>query len=119
MKHNIRKHNMLLTMLMLVAAMVVPSAVCAEESTVTFTAKEGTKGFSDNENFDKLIDGKYTSEDFTKWCLSFSADNGAYIIFSASEPIVLNQYAIVTGNDNGICPGQGITGEPCQNVQQA
>ena len=97
---------MLLTLLMLVAAMVVPSAVCAEESTVTFTAKEGTKGFSDNENFDKLIDGKYTSEDFTKWCLSFSADNGAYIIFYASEPIVLNQYAIVTGNDNGISNGR-------------
>ena len=77
----------------------MPSAVWAQESTVTFTAKEGTVGFSDNESFDKLIDGKFTSDDFTKWCLSFPSE-GAYIIFSASERIQLTGYSIVTGNDN-------------------
>ncbi len=84
---------------MLVAAMVMPSTAWAEESTVTFTAKEGTAGFSESENYDKLIDGKYTSEDGTKWCLSFLSE-GAYIIFSASERIQLTGYSIVTGNDN-------------------
>ena len=76
----------------------MPSAVWAQESTVTFTAKEGTAGFS-GESFDKLIDGKFTSDDFTKWCLSFPSE-GAYIIFSASERIQLTGYSIVTGNDN-------------------
>ena len=83
----------------------MPSAVWAQESTVTFTAKEGTVGFSDNESFDKLIDGKYTSKDGTKWCLSFPSE-GAYIIFSASERIQLTGYSIVTGNDNASNPGR-------------
>ena len=82
----------------------MPSAVWAQESTVTFTAKEGTVGFS-NESFDKLIDGKFTSDDFTKWCLSFPSE-GAYIIFSASERIQLTGYSIVTGNDNASNPGR-------------
>ena len=83
----------------------MPSAVWAQESTVTFTAKEGTVGFSDNESFDKLIDGKYTSKDGTKWCLSFPSE-GAYIIFSASERIQLTGYSIVTGNDNASNSGR-------------
>ena len=99
MKKKLTQLRWLATMLMLVAAMVMPSAVWAQESTVTFTAKEGTVGFSDNESFDKLIDGKYTSKDGTKWCLSFPSE-GAYIIFSASERIQLTGYSIVTGNDN-------------------
>ena len=99
MKKKITQLRWLATMLMLVAAMVMPSAVWAQESTVTFTAKEGTVGFS-NESYDKLIDGKYTSEDGTKWCLSFSSADGAYIIFNASEAIQVTGYSIVTGNDN-------------------
>ena len=98
MKKKLTQLRWLATMLMLVAAMVMPSAVWAQESTVTFTAKEGTVGFS-NESFDNLIDGKFTSDDFTKWCLSFPSE-GAYIIFSASERIQLTGYSIVTGNDN-------------------
>ena len=98
MKKKLTQLRWLATMLMLVAAMVMPSAVWAQESTVTFTAKEGTVGFS-NESFDKLIDGKFTSDDFTKWCLSFPSE-GAYIIFSASERIQLTGYSMVTGNDN-------------------
>ena len=90
--------------LMLVAAMVMPSTAWAQESTVTFTAIKGTAGFS-NESYDKLIDGKYTSEDGTKWCLSFPS-NGAYIIFSASEAIQVTGYSIVTGNDNEDSPGR-------------
>ena len=104
MKKKLTQLRWLATMLMLVAAMVMPSAVWAQESTVTFTAKEGTVGFS-NESFDKLIDGKFTSDDFTKWCLSFPSE-GAYIIFSASERIQLTGYSIVTGNDNASNPGR-------------
>ena len=99
MKKKFTQLRWLATMLMLVAAMVMPSTAWAQESTVTFTAKEGTAGFSDNESFDKLIDGKFTSDDFTKWCLTFPTD-GAYIIFSASEAIQVTGYSIVTGNDN-------------------
>lgn len=51
MKKKLTQLRWLATMLMLVAAMVMPSAVWAQESTVTFTAKEGTVGFS-NESFD-------------------------------------------------------------------
>ena len=89
----------LATTLMLVAAMVMPSTAWAQESTVTFTAKKGTAGF-DNESFDKLIDGKYTSGDGTKWCVDFLINSSAYIIFSASEAIQVTGYSIVTGNDN-------------------
>ena len=105
MKKKITRFKWLVAMLLLVTAMVMPSAVWAQESTVTFTAKEGTVGFSDNESFDKLIDGKYTSKDGTKWCLSFPSE-GAYIIFSASERIQLTGYSIVTGNDNASNSGR-------------
>ena len=105
MKKKITRFKWLVAMLLLVTAMVMPSAVWAQESTVTFTAKEGTVGFSDNESFDKLIDGKYTSKDGTKWCLSFPSE-GAYIIFSASERILLTGYSIVTGNDNASNSGR-------------
>ena len=98
MKKKFTQFRWLAATLLFVAAMAMPSAVWAQESTVTFTAKEGTVGFS-NESFDKLIDGKFTSDDFTKWCLSFPSE-GAYIIFSASERIQLTGYSIVTGNDN-------------------
>ena len=51
MKKKITQLRWLATMLMLVAAMVMPSTAWAQESTVTFTAKEGTVGFN-NESFD-------------------------------------------------------------------
>ena len=100
MNKKITQLRWLVAMIMLVAAMVMPSTAWAQESTVTFTAKEGTAGFSTSEGFGKLIDGKYTSEDGTKWCLNFTSNGSAYIIFSASEPIQVTGYSIVTGNDN-------------------
>lgn len=82
-------------------------------STVTFEATAGTKGASESENYDKLIDGKYSSDessDWSKWCVTNfktattsevgSITDGAYIIFAASEPIFVKGYSIVTGNDN-------------------
>ena len=105
LKTEINHYRWLLTVLLLVAAMVVPSVAWAEESTVSFTAKEGTAGFSESESYDKLIDGKYTSDGGTKWCMSFPLE-GAYIIFSASEPIWVTGYSIVTGDDNADYAGK-------------
>ena len=105
MKKTITQSRWLATMLLLVAAMLVPAGAWAQTSTVTFTAKEGTAG-NKNESFNKLIDGKYTSDNFSKWCMKFSSNNGAYIIFSASEPILVSGYSIVTGNDNASCTGR-------------
>ena len=100
MKKKLTQFRWLVTALMLVAVMVMPSTAWAQESTVTFTAKEGTAGFSTSEDFGKLIDGKYTSKDGTKWCLDFTENGSSYIIFSASEAIQVTGYSIVTGNDN-------------------
>ena len=105
MKKTITQSRWLAAMLLLVAAMLVPAGAWAQTSTVTFTAKEGTAG-NKNESFNKLIDGKYTSDNFSKWCMKFSSNNGAYIIFSASEPILVSGYSIVTGNDNASCTGR-------------
>ena len=75
------------------------------EESVTFTAIAGTAGASDNESYASLIDGKCTESDFSKWCVTgfksvADGGDGAYIIFSASEPISVTGYSIVTGNDN-------------------
>lgn len=75
------------------------------EKSVTFTAIAGTAGASDNESYASLIDGKCTESDFSKWCITgftsvADGGDGAYIIFSASEPISVTGYSIVTGNDN-------------------
>ena len=68
------------------------------EKTVTYTAISGTKGSSDSENCDKLFDGKYTQNDSTKWCANLNGS--AYVIFQSSEPIIVNGYSFVIGNDN-------------------
>ena len=78
------------------------------EESVTFTAIAGTAGASDNESYASLIDGKCTESDFSKWCITgftsvADGGDGAYIIFSASEPISVTGYSIVTGNDNAEC----------------
>ena len=75
----------------------------SSQNEVTFTVSGGTPGFA-NEGPDKLIDGKYTKDNFTKWCCSFS--NSAYAVFSASEPVFINGYSIVTGNDNSQSNGR-------------
>ncbi|MDO5149967.1 MAG: GLUG motif-containing protein [Oscillospiraceae bacterium] len=78
----------------------------ATSSTVTFEATAGTAGSSDSEGYDKLIDGKYSSDvqnDWSKWCVVYDECDyfmGAYIIFASSEPISVKGYTIVTGNDN-------------------
>lgn len=70
---------------------------------VTFTALAGVQN-KDSEGYAKLIDGKKTKSDFSKWGVSnFSS---AYIVIEASEKIVVNGYIFTTGNDNAGNPGR-------------
>ncbi len=85
------------------------SGLKASAEGVTFTATVGTAGVAadGSEGYASLIDGKYSStdtSDYSKWCVTnFSS---AYIIFSASEPILVTGYSIVTGNDNKTFTGR-------------
>lgn len=73
----------------------IPQMVFAQS--VTFTALAGVQN-KDSEGYAKLIDGKKTKSDFSKWGVSnFSS---AYIVIEASEKIVVNGYIFTTGNDN-------------------
>ncbi|MEI3162303.1 MAG: dockerin type I repeat-containing protein [Lachnospirales bacterium] len=79
----------------------------AAEDNISFTAISGTASVRATENYEKLVDGKYSStnaNDYSKWCVeNFS---NAYIIFSSSEPIHIKGYSIVTGNDNQTYKGR-------------
>lgn len=77
---------------------VMPSSVKAEETAVTFTALAGTAGVNDEEDYDKLLDGKKTEDDGSKW--GVANFKSAYIIIRASEPVVVTGYTFTTGNDN-------------------
>ena len=68
--------------------------------TVTFEGIDGTSGYSDEEGYGKLFDGKYEESDGTKWCCNFSASGSAYVIVKASAPVLIRGYTFVTGNDN-------------------
>ena len=56
------------------------SETSSSQDEVTFKLSGGTPGYA-NEGPDRLIDGKYTEDNFTKWCCSFSSS--AYAVFSA------------------------------------
>lgn len=70
------------------------------------TALDGTAGNVDSENYENLFDGKKTQDNFSKWCVLPNAEEPAYVVFRTSEPIVLNGYAFVTGNDNAQYKGR-------------
>ena len=82
-------------MLMLIPAMVV--AQTDYDTSVTFTALAGSDSYP-NEGWEKLFDGKKTSEDGTKWCCSFY--DTRYVIFEASNAGKPVGYTITTANDN-------------------
>ncbi len=79
------------------------SAAADETDAVTFTALEGTSGVS-GESYDKLLDGKKTASNGTKW--GVSDFNGAYIVFKASKIVVVTGYTFTTGNDNETATGR-------------
>lgn len=74
------------------------------DGNVTFSALAGTAGVNSSENYDKLVDGKKTESDSTKWGVSNFSN--AYIVIEASNRIVLNGYTFTTGNDNATATGR-------------
>ena len=74
-----------------------------------FTATAGSGGF-DNEGHANLVDNKFTSADWTKWCTDFdhmsvptgeTGDACWWIDFEASAALNLTGYILTTGNDTG------------------
>ena len=74
-----------------------------------FTATAGSGGF-DNEGSANLVDNKFISSDWTKWCTNFdhmsvptgeSGDACWWIDFEASEALNPTGYILTTGNDTG------------------
>ncbi len=74
-----------------------------------FTATAGSGGFT-NEGHANLVDGKYISSDWTKWCTNNdyrsvptgeSGDACWWIDFEASAALDLTGYSLTTGNDAG------------------
>ena len=74
-----------------------------------FTATAGSGGF-DNEGHANLVDNKFTSADWTKWCTNFdhmsvptgeTGDACWWIDFEASAALNPTGYILTTGNDTG------------------
>lgn len=74
-----------------------------------FTATAGSGGFN-NEGSANLVDNKFTSADWTKWCADFdhmsvptgeTGDACWWIDFEASTALDLTGYILTTGNDTG------------------
>lgn len=73
-----------------------------------FTATAGSGGFS-GEDYSKLVDGKFISSDWSKWCANTghksvpSGESEAcwWVDFEASTAINITGYILTTGNDSG------------------
>lgn len=74
-----------------------------------FTATAGSGGF-DNEGHANLVDNKFISDDWTKWCTNFdhmsvptgeTGDACWWIDFEASAALNPTGYILTTGNDTG------------------
>ena len=97
MKHNIRNNNMLLTLLLLVAAMVMPVTGKAQ---VTLTYDKSSGG-NPNEEASNLFDGDTS----TKWCCKMPF-NSVWVEFKANVACRLKSYTITTANDNASNTGR-------------
>ena len=66
--------------------------------------EEYTIGNEDeNEGPTYLLDGKYTENNDSKWCLDFgdeNKDHPCYVEFHTAKPVVPKKYVLITGNDN-------------------
>lgn len=76
---------------------------------VIFSSTDGSGGVNVNENHSRLVDGKYHSANWTKWCANGdhksvptgeSGDACWWVDFEASTAIDINHYILTTGNDN-------------------
>ena len=97
MKHNIRNNNMLLTLLLLVAAMVMPVTGKAQ---VTLTYDNSSGGYP-NEEASNLFDGDTS----TKWCCKMPFTR-VWVEFKANVACRLKSYTITTANDNASNTGR-------------
>ena len=83
----------LVTLLLLVAAMVMPVTGKAQ---VTLTYDSSSSGYT-NETASNLFDGDTS----TKWCYDApSISSSAWVVFKANEACRLKGYTITTANDN-------------------
>ena len=99
MKHNIRNNNMLLTLLLLVAAMVMPVTGNAQV-TLTYDISSGEYY---NEKASNLFDGDTS----TKWCYEApSIFSSVLVVFKANVACRLKGYTITTANDNASNTGR-------------
>lgn len=78
---------------------------------------EGSDSFEEytigNEDEDEgptyLLDGKYTENNDSKWCVDFgdeNKDHPCYVEFHTTKPVVPKKYVLITGNDNLKCNGR-------------
>ncbi len=95
--------SLLLAMVMCLSLLPLEATVSAAEA-VTFTALEGTAGANDDEGYEKLLDGKKTADNGSKWGVNYFS--GAYIVIEASKMIRLSGYTFITGNDNTTATGR-------------
>ncbi len=72
--------------------------------------KEYTIGNEDeDEGPTYLLDGKYTENNDSKWCVDFgdeNKDHPCYVEFHTTKPVVPKKYVLITGNDNLECNGR-------------
>lgn len=90
----------LLSVLLAVCTLLCTVPLCAaaaetDTEAVTFTALDGNGSNTDNESYEKLVDGDKS----TKWFSNYST--GLFIIIKASRSVAVNGYTFTTGNDSG------------------
>lgn len=95
-----------------VALCFVPYSIFADDNVggisdndpVYFTAIDGTQT-SDSEGWAKLFDGDTS----TKWCVGRESFSNAYVVFEATERVIVTGYTLTTGNDTGDYEGRNPT----------
>ena len=99
----------ILPLLLLVCLLAAVFSGCGKDGDepvtgATVTPVDGTPGIHVSEDYDNLFDRDVG----TKWCVTDF--EGAYVIFSLSEPVKPTGYTIVTGNDNATYEGRNPSG---------
>ena len=115
---NSKHHHSILARaaMMLLVALLMPMTTWAQYGAIYagFTATDGTQNSSTatTEGYAKLVDGKYTSDDFTKWGTNTKgippgeSISCYWVDFNSDEPITVGSYIFTTGNDNSSYMGR-------------
>ncbi|MBE6264335.1 MAG: hypothetical protein E7104_10405 [Prevotella sp.] len=101
------KHGNLMRVVMLLVMLPIAAMAWAQEPTIYagFIADDASGGYG-NEGYDRFVDGKFTSDNWTKWGTDSKStpqdEKGSYywIDFHANEAIGVAKYILTTGNDN-------------------